>query len=93
MVSLQKASPGQVAAVFYSDDTYWHERLLLWPFRDSKWMIYTPDGDRYLEDLSGTDSEGPNRVKVKGEDFQWWLEWVALHTASHIIQPMINSRP
>ena len=72
MASLQKASPGQVAAVFYSDDTYWHERLLLWPFRDSKWMIYTPDGDRYLEDLSGTDSEGPNRVKLKGEDFQWW---------------------
>ena len=36
-------------------------------------MIYKPDSDRYVEDLSGTDPDGPSRVKVKGVDFKYIL--------------------
>ena len=72
MESLSQLVPGQTLAVYYSDDNVWHERLALWKQSGTHWMIYTPDSDRYVEDLSGTDPDGPNRVKVKGVDFKYW---------------------
>lgn len=72
MESLSQLVPGQTLAVYYSDDNVWHERLALWKQSGTRWMIYTPDSDRYVEDLSGTDPDGPNRVKVKGVDFKYW---------------------
>eukprot|EP00435_Cladocopium_sp_Y103_P023715 s178_g5.t1 len=72
MESLSQLVPGQTLAVFYSDDNVYHERLALWKQSGTLWMIYTPDSDRYVEDLSGTDPDGPNKVKVKGVDFKYW---------------------
>ena len=63
--------PGQTLAVFYSDDSVWHERLALWKVQDGVWIIYTPDGDIYAEDLRGV-PDGPSKVKVKGIDFKYW---------------------
>lgn len=64
--------PGQTLAVFYEDDTLWHERLLLWRLNDGCWFVLTPDLDIYAEDVSGSGVDGPSRVKVKGQDFRYW---------------------
>ena len=72
MASWSNIVPGSILAVFYSDDTVWHERLALWRASDSGWMILTPDNDRYIEDLRGNALDGPERVKVKGHDFRYW---------------------
>ncbi len=64
--------PGIPVAVFYSDDDVWHERLPLWRESESRWMIYTPDKDMYVEDLRGGAEDGPSKVKVKGHDFRYW---------------------
>ena len=32
-------------AVYYDDDVYWHERLVLWKLSDSEWFVLTPDLD------------------------------------------------
>ena len=63
--------PGQVLGVFYSDDTEWHERLALWRVQDGIWVLHTPDGDTYAEDLRGV-PDGPAKVKIKGIDFVYW---------------------
>ena len=68
----QDLLPGQTLAVFFEDDVYWHERLLLWPRDSSSWYILTPDLDVYAEDLSCTGGDGPSKVKVKGKDFRYW---------------------
>lgn len=49
--------PGDNLAVFYSDDTVWHERIVLWPAKRGTgsgfvWWIVTPDLDVYAEDLN-----------------------------------------
>lgn len=72
MASLTNLFPGQVLAVFYEDDTFWHERLVLWRLSDKVWYILTPDGDLYPENLACEGGDGPNRVKVKGIDFKYW---------------------
>ena len=51
--------PGQTLAVFYEDDTLWHERLLLWRLNDGCWFVLTPDLDIYAEDVSGSGVDGP----------------------------------
>ena len=72
MASWSNIVPGSILAVYYSDDTVWHERIALWKSSDSSWMILTPDNDRYIEDLRGDAVDGPQRVKVKGHDFRYW---------------------
>ncbi len=69
---LRKCLPGQSIAVYYSDDTYWHERVLLWKVEDSSWYIVTPDDDVYCEDLSLESDEGPSRMKIRGVHFDYW---------------------
>ena len=65
MASLLDLVPGQTAAVFYSDDNVWHERLLLWRFQDGTWYILTPDQDLYAEDLRCLGGDGPIKVKIR----------------------------
>ena len=60
--------PRQNLAVYYSDDSVWHQRLALWRVKEGIWVICTPDSDVYAEDLRGVE-DGPSRVKVKGVDF------------------------
>ena len=72
MASLANLLPGQILAVFYSDDVVWHERLLLWRHGPDCWFILTPDLDLYAEDLGMRGEDGPSRVKVKGQDFKYW---------------------
>lgn len=63
---------GLTLVVYYDDDVYWHERLVLWKLSDSVWYVLTPDLDLYGEDLSCSGCEGPSIVKVKGMDFKYW---------------------
>ena len=63
--------PRQNLAVYYSDDSVWHQRLALWHVKEGVWVICTPDSDVYAEDLRGVE-DGPSRVKVKGVDFRYW---------------------
>ena len=72
MESSHSLMPGQTLAVFYDDDTFWHERLLLWRLREDCWYVLTPDLDIYAEDISGSCDDGPSRVKLKGHDFRYW---------------------
>ena len=72
MGSYPNLLPGQTLAVYYDDDVYWHERLVLWRCTDDVWFVLTPDNDIYPEDLSCSGDEGPAKVKVKGVDFRYW---------------------
>ena len=48
--------PGGLVRVYYPDDPgIWHERLLLYPVTAQVWVIYTPDGDLYSENLACAD--------------------------------------
>ena len=50
---------GTKAVVWYSDDTVWHERLILLPgSAPGLYWVWTPDGDIYEEDLQGKAKEG-----------------------------------
>ena len=68
--------PGQTLAVWYSDDSMWHERLLLWPSmkpsEPAVWWVYTPDQDMYPEQLDLNPAEGPMRIRIKGKTFRYW---------------------
>ena len=64
--------PGQTWAVFFEDDTYWHERLLVWRLSENLWYVLTPDLDLYPEDWSLMGGDGPSKIKLKGVDFVWW---------------------
>ena len=72
MESLSEIVPGIPVAVFYSDDSVWHERIPIWRASEGLWMIVTPDADRYVEDLRGGAADGPAKVKIKGKDFKYW---------------------
>ena len=69
---LNKLAPGLCMAVRYSEEPgLMMERMLLWPAGgDSKgiWLVLTPDGDMYPEDVSGeTPNDGPDRVVFLGD--------------------------
>ena len=56
-MSLSRSSPmssGRLGFVHYSQGVgdVWHERLLMCQVRTSRWIILTPDGDLYSEDLA-----------------------------------------
>ncbi|CAK0829901.1 unnamed protein product, partial [Prorocentrum cordatum] len=48
---MSEVRPGRRLALWYSGDTYWHERLALAYVRPGVWIIVIPDGDRYPENL------------------------------------------
>ena len=55
-------APGQTLEVEYEGDDTAHERIALWPVTKDVWMVLSPDGDVWDEDLSGSDpSTGPRR--------------------------------
>ena len=72
MESSHNPLPGQIWAVFFEDDVYWHERLLLWRAGENQWYVLTPDLDLYVEDWSLGGGEGPVKIKQKGTDFRYW---------------------
>jgi hypothetical protein len=47
--------PGQYLEVDYEDDAVSHERLALWPATARTWAVRSPNGDEWIEDLSGAD--------------------------------------
>ena len=60
---LRRCLPGQVVAVYYSDDRLWHERLLLYPLGDGRtWIVRTPDADQYAEQVDAKDEGGCCRI-------------------------------
>lgn len=69
MEVLSSCPPGQLAVVWYSDDSVYHERLMVWRAGDTEWFVLTPDGDFYREDWSGHSDEGPISFKLKKTDF------------------------
>ena len=54
-----KMKPGSKVGVWYTGDSVWHERILLYPvdIGIGTWVVRTPDGDQYVEQL---DCRGPN---------------------------------
>lgn len=72
MEALRNILPGQSIAVWYADDTYWHERVYLWKDRGACHYIVTPDEDVYSENFSSDPSDGPSKFKIKGQDFSNW---------------------
>ena len=42
---------GARASVKYRGDSYWHERLLVWPLNSTEWVVLTPDEGFYIENL------------------------------------------
>ena len=60
--------PGGYLVVFYSDDNVWHERVLLAEADSQHWVIETPDGDMYVENVACTSPEdGPCRAVALDE--------------------------
>lgn len=53
-----KCLPGQVGFVWYSDDSVYHERLMIWRASPTEWFVLIPDGDFY-KGLSRWKSESP----------------------------------
>ena len=54
-----EATEGSKALVAYQDDPVVHVRIMILPAgprgEKDQWWVYTPDGDMYVEDLSGGD--------------------------------------
>ena len=53
--------------LWYPGDNVWHERLILYPVGDGCWIIRTPDGDQYCEQLDCKDADGPSRICLCGQ--------------------------
>ena len=52
--------PGDSFEAEYEDDGVAHMRLALWPISPTDWMVRSPDGDEWPEDVSGHDgATGP----------------------------------
>ena len=58
--------PGQYFEVDYLDDDVAHERVALWPVDAQRWAVRSPDGDEWIESLSGADPEnGPSASRPR----------------------------
>lgn len=70
---LSRCLPGDRLAVWYSDDSMYHERILIWRGKSSEgsWYILTPDLDLYEESYDDP-SDGPHHFKIKGIDFKYY---------------------
>ena len=64
--------PGQIAAVWYSDDEVFHERIMIWRVDALTWYVLTPDRDLCAENFSGTSDNGPVSFKLEGGDFKYF---------------------
>ena len=59
--------PGDIVLTWYSDDSVFHERILLWPAKGSAWAVATPDEDVYVEILvDGDPNEEPESALYFG---------------------------
>ena len=59
--------PGDIVLTLYSDDSVYHERILLWPAKGPAWAVATPDEDVYVEVLAGGDpNEEPESALYLG---------------------------
>ena len=70
--ALSKCLPGQMAIVWYADDTVYHERIMVWRVSGTIWFILTPDGDLYQEDWSGHAADGPVSFRLKNVEFRYF---------------------
>ena len=59
--------PGDSVLLWYSDDTVWHEAVILWRF-GNRAVILTPDGDVYHSPMFGDPDDGPSRILAVGRD-------------------------
>ena len=56
----------------YSDDTMWHERILIWKGRSpAGWFVLTPDLDLYEQNCDSP-AQGPSRFRIKGEQVHFY---------------------
>ena len=60
---LKSLIPGKRILLWYSDDTVWHEAMIGLVVSDRMAVIYTPDDDLYMEDLTYGSRHGPAKVK------------------------------
>ena len=64
--------PGDKILAWYSDDTMYHERVLIWKAPGtSSWFILTPDSDLYIEDYNDPDN-GPESFLIKNQHFAYY---------------------
>ena len=60
-----RLKPGDYYEADYEDDAVAHMRLALWPSTPKIWMVRSPDGDEWLEDVTGEDgATGPCRTRA-----------------------------
>lgn len=60
---LRSLRPGRRILLWYADDNVWHEAMVGYVASSELAVIYTPDGDLYLEDLTYDRSSGPVKVR------------------------------
>lgn len=60
---LKSLMPGRRILLWYTDDNVWHEAMVGVVATDRLAVIYTPDSDLYLEDLTYGSRYGPAKVK------------------------------
>ena len=63
--------PGDKILAWYSDDSMYHERVLIWKTGVASWYILTPDQDLYEEDYDDA-TQGPARFHIKGIHFTFY---------------------
>ena len=68
---LSSCLQGDKVIVWYSDDSVYHERVLLRKTGESTWYIVTPDHDVYVEDFNDP-ANGPARFHIKGLHFKYY---------------------
>ena len=61
-----------IALLYYSDDTYWHDRVLIWKVADTSWYVLMPDYVLHEESFTLTGDDGPAKLKVKGLHFEYF---------------------
>ena len=70
---LLSCQPGDRILDWYSDDSMWHERILVWKgHSEHGCYILTPDLDMYEQDYSLTGGDGPSKFKIKGRQVQYY---------------------
>eukprot|EP00438_Fugacium_kawagutii_P029259 Skav200683 [mRNA] locus=scaffold1446:222610:229350:+ [translate_table: standard] len=60
---LQSLKPGRRILLWYSDDDVWHEAMIGVVANSELAVIYTPDGDLYLENLTYDPVSGPVKLR------------------------------
>ena len=59
--------PGRKVLLWYADDTVWHENMVaLVVGNDDEVVLWTPDGDLYVESIGCKGTSGPTRLRGYG---------------------------